>query len=131
MPNDVKRKRINRTIGQRIRDAREAVSGLSQVALAADLNISQQQLARYETGRSMISAATLYQIAVLLKHSMDYFTKGDDEPTQQRPPVARMVAELDTLSSELQDTISNGVFNTVKVWKKQTAKLREHQPCHE
>jgi transcriptional regulator with XRE-family HTH domain len=116
------RKRINRAIGQRIKAEREAVKGMSQVALSALIAITQQQLARYETGRSMISAAMLCQIAAVLKRSMDHFAGGDGEPAR-RAPMARMVAELDTLDSEVQDSISNGVFNSVQAWKKTTGKV--------
>lgn len=56
---------IDVRIGARVRAAREA-AGLSQSALASALNISFQQIQKYEKGRNRFSASALQRVADLL-----------------------------------------------------------------
>lgn len=65
---------INTQIGQRLKSARVS-RGVAQAALARELNISFQQIQKYETGISSISAARLSTIAGLLDYPVNYFLK--------------------------------------------------------
>lgn len=64
-------------IGRRLR-LRRKLHGLSQTDLAARLNISYQQLQKYETGNTRISASRLYQTAQVLGVPVEYFFEGAD-----------------------------------------------------
>jgi transcriptional regulator with XRE-family HTH domain len=62
---------MRNTLGQRIRYLREE-KNLSQVEMAAQLNISNVQLNRYETGARKPDPETLVRIADFLNVSTDY-----------------------------------------------------------
>ena len=56
---------IDILVGRNIRKRRKAV-GLSQVALAAKIGVTYQQIQKYETGKNRISASRFYHIAAAL-----------------------------------------------------------------
>jgi transcriptional regulator with XRE-family HTH domain len=62
-------------VGQRVRERRRGRRG-SQQSLAAQLNISFQQLQKYERGTNRISASMLYKIAAALEVPISYFFEG-------------------------------------------------------
>jgi len=59
-------------VGERVR-ARRLLAGLSQDAFARKLNITFQQVQKYEKGTNRISASRLYKIATILSVPIDYF----------------------------------------------------------
>lgn len=67
--------KIDRHIGSRIR-LRRKILNISQYSLAYDLEISFQQLQKYESGENRISASRLYEIAKLLNVSPHFFFEG-------------------------------------------------------
>lgn len=66
---------IDVTVGERVRRARIA-RGLSQVALAERLDVSFQQIQKYENGANRISASRLVEIADVLQVPATDFLKG-------------------------------------------------------
>jgi transcriptional regulator with XRE-family HTH domain len=62
-------------VGARVRDRRKAL-GLSQIRLGLHLNLSFQQVQKYERGHNRISASKLYEIAQFLKVPMGFFFEG-------------------------------------------------------
>ena len=69
---------VDLQIGARIRRQR-ILNGMSQEALAEALNISFQQIQKYEKGLNRVSASRLAQIAALFGVSMEYFVEGTVE----------------------------------------------------
>lgn len=67
--------KIDRHIGSRVR-LRRKILNISQYSLAYDLEISFQQLQKYESGENRIAASRLYEIAKLLKVSPHFFFEG-------------------------------------------------------
>lgn len=59
-------------VGERVR-ARRLLAGLSQDAFAKKLNITFQQVQKYEKGTNRISASRLYKMATILNVPIDYF----------------------------------------------------------
>ena len=59
-------------IGRRIR-ARRRLLGLNQSELARRIGVTFQQVHKYETGQSAVTAARLYAIAATLGVKFDYF----------------------------------------------------------
>lgn len=59
-------------IGMRIREARR-LNKFSREQVARKLGVSQQQLARYESGENKISADKISVIATILHKPIDYF----------------------------------------------------------
>jgi transcriptional regulator with XRE-family HTH domain len=75
-------KRIDAHVGERIR-LRRTELGLTQEQLAAALEVSYQQIQKYETGANRVSAGRILEIARKLGVDVGYFFEGvsdDDEP---------------------------------------------------
>lgn len=70
-------RQISIIIGANIRAARK-MRALSLKQLADELEISYQQLQKYESGRNRISATKLLMIAHSLGISISYFYRGSD-----------------------------------------------------
>jgi CheY-like chemotaxis protein len=67
--------KINSYIGKCLREKRHTI-GVSLITLADQIGVSFQQIHNYESGRSKISAAHLYQCAQTMEVDIDYFFKG-------------------------------------------------------
>jgi len=63
---------IDVQIGRRIR-MRRRLLGLNQTELARRIGVTFQQVHKYETGQSAVTAARLYAIATALGSPIDYF----------------------------------------------------------
>jgi transcriptional regulator with XRE-family HTH domain len=78
-------RRIDQHIGERIR-LRRTELGLTQEQLADTLDVSYQQIQKYETGANRISASRMFELARRLEVDMSYFVDGlafDDRIEQQ------------------------------------------------
>ena len=64
----------DRKIGMRMLIAREGI-GMTRLEVANSLNITQQQIEKYEKGGNRISARTLFIIAKLFGKPMTWFTQ--------------------------------------------------------
>ena len=69
---------VDRLVGLRIKEARDAVQ-LKPEALARDMNISLDDLYRYESGNARINAETLGQFSKCLDKPISYFFERDWE----------------------------------------------------
>ncbi len=67
--------RIDNAVGDRIRK-RRMLLGYTQEQLADTLEISYQQIQKYETGANRVSAGRLFQIAQRLEAPISYFFEG-------------------------------------------------------
>lgn len=111
-------KRVDEYVGERIRQ-RRTLLGLTQEQLAAALEISYQQVQKYETGSNRVSAGRLYEIARHLEVEVGYFFDGL-EPTTQGTPMPhggrnRVTIELVRNFSEITDpVVRNAVSSLVK-----------------
>ncbi len=77
-------KRVDAYVGERIRE-RRTVLGLTQEHLASALDISYQQVQKYETGANRVSAGRLYEVARKLDVDVSYFFEGLDEESDVNP----------------------------------------------
>ncbi|MDP6568179.1 MAG: helix-turn-helix transcriptional regulator [Alphaproteobacteria bacterium] len=77
-------KRVDAHVGGRIRDRRTSL-GLTQEHLANALNISYQQVQKYETGANRVSAGRLYEVARILQSEVSYFFEGLNEHVEAEP----------------------------------------------
>jgi transcriptional regulator with XRE-family HTH domain len=76
--------RIDEHVGERIRQ-RRTVLGLTQEQLSQSLNISYQQLQKYETAANRVSAGRLFEIAVKLEVEIGFFFDGLKAGTRDEP----------------------------------------------
>ena len=84
---------IDRLVGLRIKEARDAVK-LTPEALAHEMDLSLDDLNRYETGNARINAETLCQFSKCLDQPISYFFDQDSSAT---PNITRQ--DLNFLSS--------------------------------
>ena len=68
-------------IGERIRQ-RRAELGLTQEQLASNLDVSYQQVQKYETGANRVSASRLHGLAHRMGVPVQYFFDGFDNTPQ-------------------------------------------------
>ena len=74
-------KRVDAHVGGRIRDRRTGF-GLAQEHLANALNLSYQQVQKYETGANRVSAGRLYEISKILQSDVSLFFDDLDESAE-------------------------------------------------
>ena len=74
-------KRVDAHVGGRIRDRRTGL-GLTQEHLANALNLSYQQVQKYETGANRVSAGRLYEISKILQSDLSLFFDDLDESAE-------------------------------------------------
>ena len=74
-------KRVDAHVGGRIRDRRTGL-GLTQEHLANALNLSYQQVQKYETGANRVSAGRLYEISKILQSDVSLFFDDLDESAE-------------------------------------------------
>ena len=74
-------KRVDAHVGERIRDRRIGL-GLTQEHLANALNLSYQQVQKYETGANRVSAGRLYEISKILQSDISLFFYDLDESAE-------------------------------------------------
>jgi transcriptional regulator with XRE-family HTH domain len=83
-------------VGARIRTLRK-LRGVSQDTLAKTLNLTFQQVQKYERGANRVSASKLYDIAVYLRVRPGYFFEGLTEPPidvdQVEDPIQQLAME--------------------------------------
>ncbi|MFP4097701.1 MAG: helix-turn-helix domain-containing protein [Alphaproteobacteria bacterium] len=81
---------IDKHVGLRIRN-RRTLMGLSQEKLAESVNVTFQQVQKYERGTNRVSASRLYNFSKILGVSIDYFYEGlDSESGQSTTPIYGM-----------------------------------------
>lgn len=77
-------KRVDSHVGERMRE-RRTMLGQTQEQLSATLEISYQQVQKYETGSNRVSAGRLYEIATALNVDVAYFFTDLDTDTDIEP----------------------------------------------
>ncbi|BBG58825.1 MULTISPECIES: helix-turn-helix domain-containing protein [Providencia] len=97
---------IHSIIGTRIKNRRKEL-GLSGANLASKLNLSQQQISRYENGINKIPIDHLLDIADILMCPIEWFFKGyknEDNDNEQVP--------FDITNKELQYAAESVIVST-------------------
>jgi transcriptional regulator with XRE-family HTH domain len=101
-------KRIDQHIGERIRWRRTEL-GLTQEQLADTLEVSYQQIQKYETGANRISASRMFELARRLEVDISYFFDGlvfddrDGQPPLEHGGRQRSAIELVRKFAQIDD----------------------------
>ncbi len=110
-------RRADEHVGEKIRSRRTEL-GLTQEDLANALEISYQQVQKYETGANRVSAGRLYQISRKLDVDIGYFFENIDEAvasTEERTlvhgGVNRTTIEIARNFGEIKDTQIRSAIN--------------------
>ena len=108
--SQIKSNEIDLHVGQRLKKRRERL-GLKQNGLAKQLNVSYQQIQKYEKGENKIPAGRLYQIAQILRVDIDHFFIGLEKEdasstlkflcTERTTPLNILLVEDDSIDQML------------------------------
>jgi len=79
-------KHIDNYVGERIRERRTEL-GRTQEELGRALNISYQQVQKYETAANRVSAGRLYELARELEVDVAYFFEGFESRSAPKPMI--------------------------------------------
>ncbi len=109
---------MDRLVAQQVRHRRLTL-GLSQEQLAQRLNVSYQQIQKYETGLNRISAGRLAQIAAALGAPVSAFfpgAQGAEAPAEEVSDAARQTLELVRNFSAIGDAgVRDGIASLARV----------------
>lgn len=90
-------------VGKKLKNLR-VLRGLTQTDVAKGLDISFQQVQKYELGRNRISASKLFEISRILDVSPSYFFDGLGEAEDNGGPVLdEETARIANVISKIQD----------------------------
>jgi transcriptional regulator with XRE-family HTH domain len=107
-------RRVDAFVGGRIRERRTEM-GLTQENLATALQISYQQVQKYEAGTNRVSAGRLFEIARKLEVDVAYFYQGLDPSLEVEPldhgGKSRSVIELVQNFGEISDPELRAAIN--------------------
>lgn len=92
---------IDKHVGSRIR-MRRALLGMTQQRLADSLNLTFQQVQKYEKGTNRVSASRLQQIATLLGVEVGFFYEGASHVSGGTGAIDRQASLLAEVSSSAE-----------------------------
>ena len=104
---------LDKIIGANIRKIRQSKL-VSQMALSEELDISFQQLQKYEKGVNRVSASKLFLISEYLKVPVSDFIYGSDLAGVSKPTkVSNNIEEFVKLFSSIPDKNKKAVLKTL------------------
>jgi len=121
--------RIDQFVGAKVQELRVA-SGLSRQQLGKEINVTHQQLQKYEKGTNRISAGRLAMIAEFLGKEINWFFDGFEEsnsPAEHLNKNQRMCIEVSRNFMRIKNTEhKDAVNNLVRILANQElAELNE------
>ena len=93
---------IDLHVGQRLR-LRRTLLGMSQEQLGVELNITFQQVQKYERAANRVSASRLWDMSQILDVPISYFFDDMSEETMQMSP-RRVAGGMDNVELTITDT---------------------------
>lgn len=93
---------VDQHVGRKLKQARQLRS-LSQNELAKQLNLSFQQVQKYENGVNRISASKLFEIGQVLDAPIDYFFDGlhaNDEEAPSEIMLSKVAQDVGSLTDD-------------------------------
>lgn len=89
---------IDLHVGKRIRFKRKMI-GLTQSDLGGKVDLTFQQIQKYEKGENRVSASKLYQIAQILDTNVSFFFDGYNETVSEREEITDDKQSVDLVKS--------------------------------
>ena len=98
---------IDMHVGKRIR-LRRTLLGMSQEQLGTELNITFQQVQKYERGANRVSASRLWDIGQILDAPINYFFDDMSEVTMRNSPrrVSRGSEDQEIVDDQTKDPMA-------------------------
>ncbi|HVI52441.1 MAG TPA: helix-turn-helix transcriptional regulator [Candidatus Sulfotelmatobacter sp.] len=103
---------VDRHVGRRIRDRRKQL-GISRADLARGLGLSVQQVQKYESGDSTVSASRLHQIGVQLAVPPSHFFENMPAEVVSSAP-ASLVSHLDDSPTPQEIRQMIGIYRNIE-----------------
>ena len=91
-------------IGKRIKMIRSRKQ-LSQIAFAAELHVSREQISRWENGSKIPALDILCQLSEIGKVSMDYLITGQERDCPEKKMISGLLGDLLELDRKLDCVI--------------------------
>ena len=110
---------IDKHVGSRVR-MRRMMLGMSQSTLAAGLDLTFQQVQKYEKGTNRISASRLQHISQILQLPVTFFFEGTPGQSKEKDDAPSLAYVTDFLATR------NGLALTKAFMKIKDAKLRRN-----
>ena len=110
---------IDKHVGSRVR-MRRMMLGMSQSTLADGLDLTFQQVQKYEKGTNRISASRLQQISNILQVPVSFFFEGTPGQSKAKDDAPSLAYVTDFLATR------NGLALTKAFMKIKDAKLRRN-----
>jgi transcriptional regulator with XRE-family HTH domain len=110
---------IDKHVGSRVR-MRRMMLGMSQSTLANGLNLTFQQVQKYEKGTNRISASRLQHISQILQLPVTFFFEGTPGQSKAKDDAPSLAYVTDFLATR------NGLTLTKAFMKIKDAKLRRN-----
>ncbi len=102
---------IDAVIGSRIRDERLA-RGMSRQQLAAQIDVTHQQLRKYEYGENRLSPARIVAVAAALKKPISFFFNEVETAITSTPSLhQRMAIEVSRNFLRIKNPVHQGAVN--------------------
>lgn len=89
---------IDLHVGKRIRFKRKMI-GLTQSDLGGKVDLTFQQIQKYEKGENRVSASKLYQIAQILDTNVSFFFDGYNDTVSKREEITDDKQSVDLVTS--------------------------------
>lgn len=91
---------IDAYVGQKLRE-RRLILGLSQQDIAGKVNVTFQQLQKYESGANRVSAGRLHELSTILNVPVSYFFDGyiSPKPSKEAAKAPSAIDSPDVLKS--------------------------------
>jgi transcriptional regulator with XRE-family HTH domain len=89
---------IDLHVGKRIRFKRKMI-GLTQSDLGGKVDLTFQQIQKYEKGENRVSASKLYQIAQILDTNVSFFFDGYNDIVNEREEITDDKQSVDLVKS--------------------------------
>lgn len=98
---------IDMHVGKRIR-LRRTLLGMSQEQLGSELDITFQQVQKYERGANRVSASRLWDISQIIDSPINYFFDDMSENTMRSSPrrVSRGADDVDLSDEQTKDPMA-------------------------
>jgi transcriptional regulator with XRE-family HTH domain len=110
---------LDKKIGRRVKELR-LTKGISQQELGDELNVSFQQIQKYEKGADRISSSTLFRTSQILGVPVESFFQGFDneessgEKLKLTPQIVRLIKDFEALPKEKR----KGLMSLLQILKK-------------
>ncbi len=96
---------VDAFVGEKIR-ARRAIMGLSQQDLGRALDLTYQQIQKYESGMNRVVSSRLYEMARVLRVSIPFFFEGLDSYVKAAAAAGMSDKEQAVFSGPQEDVMS-------------------------